>query len=117
MTPRLTSLFTLGLTRDMTAEQTSTGPCPTPQEFLAEVATAEPGWADRHGGPTGIVTLCADLQEQIARQSEQIAAVRVAAIQELLKTRSGTNVAATFGVSKAAISKTSRANTWKGATW
>lgn len=90
---------------------------PTPEEFLERVASAEPGWADQYGGPTGIVTLCADLQEQIARQSEQIAAVRVAAIQELLKTRSGANLAATFGVSKAAISKATRANTWEGATW
>lgn len=102
----------------MTAEEPSAPARLTPEAFLAEVSSAQPGWSDKHGGLTGIVTLCADLQEQLARQSEQVAAVRVAAIQELLKTRSGTNVAATFGVSKPAISKAARAtNSWKGAIW
>lgn len=90
---------------------------PTPEKFLERVAHAEPGWADQYGGPAGIVTLCADLQEQINRESEQIAAVRVAAMKELLKSRSGADLAATFGVSKAAISKATRANAWEGATW
>lgn len=101
----------------MSAEHTTPDPRPTPEEFLAEVANAGPGWSEKYGGPMGVVALCGDLQEQLARESERVAAVRVAAYQELLKTRSGNNVAAMFGVSKQAISKAVRANGWKGATW
>lgn len=101
----------------MTTERAPTDNRPTPETFLEQLAHAEPGWSDEHGGLIGVVTLCADLQTQIARQSEQIAAVRVAAIQELLKTRSGSDLAATFGVSKAAISKAARATSWEGVTW
>lgn len=90
---------------------------PKPHEFLDDVAQAEPGWSQRHGGPTGVVATCAALQEELAAQSEAIAAVRVAAIQELLKTHSGVELARMFGVSKTAISKATRANTWKEPTW
>lgn len=101
----------------MSLDHTTPVKHPSPEEFLEHVANAEPGWADQYGGPEGIVTLCAHLQEQINRESEQIAAVRVAAIKKLLTSRSGADLAATFGVSKAAISKAARANTWEGATW
>lgn len=90
---------------------------PTPQEFLAEVSAAEPGWSERYGGPMGVSTYCAALQAELARQSELIAAVRVAAIQQMLKTHSGVEVAKTFNVSKSAISKASKAPAWKEATW
>jgi hypothetical protein len=89
----------------------------TPDIFLSQVADAEPGWSDRYGGPAGVVTLCAGLQERLMDQSEQIAAVRVAAIRELLKTHSGREVAAMFAVSPAAISKANNAAAWGGATW
>ena len=89
----------------------------SPEMFLAQVADAEPGWSVEHGGPGGVVVLCAALQEQLMTQSEQIAAVRVAAIRELLKTRSGREVAAMFGVSPAAISKANNGPAWAGAAW
>lgn len=89
----------------------------TPAAFLTLVGEAEPGWSDQLGGPTGVVALCGALQEQLMSQSERIAAVRVAAIRELLKTHSGREVAAMFGVSPAAISKSNRGTSWEGATW
>jgi len=89
----------------------------TPTEFLELVADAEPGWSERLGGPVGVATLCAGLQEQLMAQSEAIASVRVAAIRELLKTRSGREVAAMFGVSPAAISEANTSPRWEPATW
>lgn len=90
---------------------------PTPEEFLREVGAAEPGWAEKYGGPLGVAARCAGLQAELSRQSEQIAAVRVAAIQELLKTHSGIEVAASLGVSKSAISKAIKSNVWEDPTW
>lgn len=90
---------------------------PAPHEFLATALRAEPGWSDTYGGPAGVAALCAALQSQVAEQSEAIAAVRVAAIQELLKTFSGVEVAAMFGISKNAISKLSRSAAWEDPTW
>lgn len=89
----------------------------TPEQFLAEVAAAEPGWSQKHGGPYGVARICVDLQRQVAAMSEQIAAVRAAALQELLTTQSLADVAADLGVSKPAASKASRAPSWKDPTW
>ncbi|MCZ4326703.1 hypothetical protein [Brachybacterium paraconglomeratum] len=84
---------------------------------MAQVREAEDGWSTTYGGPVGVAALCSALQIQLAEQSEAIAAVRVAAIRELLKDHSGVEVAAMFGVSKTAISKTNRARTWEDPTW
>lgn len=89
----------------------------TPQEFLAQVAAAEPGWSQQHGGPLGIAAMCADLQAQLVEQSEAIAAVRTAAIQQELTHRSGVQLANLLGVSKTAISKATRSNSWKDPLW
>lgn len=89
----------------------------SPEQFLRLVDDAEPGWSDRFGGPTGIAAECGRLQAELMAQSERIAQIRAAALQELLKTRSGTQVAAMFGVSKNAIGKASKANAWKDAKW
>lgn len=90
---------------------------PSPEEFLAEVQAAEPGWSEKFGGPLGVAARSAALQAELSRQSEMIAAVRVAAIQELLKTQAGIEVAASLGVSKSAISKATKSPTWKDPTW
>lgn len=95
----------------------SPAPQPTPQEFLDALQAPSEGWSDAYGGPAGVAALCPGLQEQLSRQSEQIAAVRVAAIRELLKTRSGVEVAAMFGVSPSAISKINRSPIWENPTW
>lgn len=101
----------------MKSADASSPPALSPQDFLAAVSAAEPGWSDAYGGPVGVAAMCSALQQQISEQSEAIAAVRVAAIRELLKTHSGVEVAAMFGVSKNAISKTHRANAWEDPTW
>lgn len=89
----------------------------TPAEFLAEVAAAQPGWSQQHGGPYGVARMTVDLQRQVARMSEEIAAVRAAALQELLAMQSLATVAADLGISKQAASKASRAPSWKDPTW
>ena len=81
------------------------------------MAAATPGWSEKYGGPLGVAARCAGLQAELNRQSEQIAAVRVAAVQELLKTEPGINVAASLGVSKSAISKASMSSSWKDPRW
>lgn len=90
---------------------------PTPDEFLTEIAEATPGWSENYGGPHGVIALCGLLQQRIAEQSEAIAAVRVAAIRELLRDHTGVEVAASLGVSSAAISKTMKADAWEDAQW
>lgn len=65
----------------------------------------------------GVAALTATMQERLAQQSKMIAEVRAAAIQEELKTRSGTDLARSFGISKAAISRISKLPTWKDPTW
>lgn len=89
----------------------------TPEQFLGDVDAAAPGWSDRYGGPVGIVAECGRMQALLNDQSERIAKIRIAAIQELLKTRSGAEVSAMFGVAKQTISKASKARGWKDAQW
>lgn len=90
---------------------------PSPEAFLAEVNAADSGWSEKYGGPLGVAARSAALQAELSRQSEMIAAVRVAAIQELLKSRSGVEVAALLGVSKSAISKAAKSPAWKDPAW
>jgi len=115
--PGLTSWFTPGFTAVMTTAPPHEKQRPTPEQFLAELTNLRAGWADQHGGPAGVAALCSALQTDLARQSEQIAAVRVAAIHELLKTHSGVEVAAMFNISKAAISKIAKSAAWEAPTW
>lgn len=89
----------------------------SPEKFLAEVETAEPGWSEAYGGPQGVAKHIAGLQAELVRQSERLAAIRVAAIRQLLTERTGVEVAASLGVSKSAISKSLKSTPWKDATW
>lgn len=89
----------------------------SPEQFLAEVEHAEPGWSEAYGGPQGVAAHVAELQAEVFRISERLAAVRVAAIRQMLTTQSGVEVAATLGVSKSAISKSLKNTPWKDATW
>lgn len=98
------------------AEQ-ATQPSPTPEQFLRAASEAEPGWSEEYGGPLGVAALCASLQLEISRMSEQIAGIRVAAIQELLKERTGIEVAAFLGVTPAAVSRANKNNAWKDSKW
>ena len=89
----------------------------SPEEFLAEIERAEPGWSDAYGGPQGVATHVAELQAEVFRISEKLAAIRVAAIRQMLTTQSGVEVANTLGVSKSAVSKSLKNNPWKEAVW
>lgn len=89
----------------------------SPEEFLALIEQVEPGWSDEYGGPEGVAALCAELQTELVRQSEKIAAIRVAAIRQMLTTKSGVEVAAELGISKSAVSKSLKNTPWKDATW
>lgn len=84
---------------------------------MEEMATGEPGWSDKYGGPLGVAARSAALQAELSRRSELVAAARVAAIQELLKTHTGIEVAAALGVSKSAISNATKSPAWKDPTW
>lgn len=89
----------------------------SPEAFLAEIDHAEPGWSEAYGGPVGVAKQCLELQSELARQSERIAAIRVAAIRQMLTKQSGVEAAADLGVSKSAISKSLKSTPWKDATW
>ncbi|UQN31778.1 hypothetical protein [Brachybacterium kimchii] len=89
----------------------------TPESFLNEAANATDGWSEKYGGTLGVIALCGELQQKLAAQSEAIAAIRVAAIRERLRTRSGREVAASLGVTSAAIFKAVKADTWEDARW
>lgn len=92
-------------------------PTPTPAEFLDEVADPTPGWSKKYGGRLGIIALCGALQQEIALQSKAVAAVRTAAIHDLLNEMSGKDLAEALSVSKTSISKSTKADAWKDPQW
>lgn len=75
----------------------------TPEDFLTGIDRTEPGWSDRFGGLVGVAALCAKLNADLVAQSEEIARVRAAAINELLKAHSGAQVGAMLGLSRASV--------------
>ncbi len=90
---------------------------PKPEEFVDLVARAEPGWSDRFGGPAGVVALTERLQDQLESTSAHIADVRVAALRELLSTRTGSEVAAITGVPRLALHALRRKPPQEETTW
>lgn len=88
-----------------------------PVEFLRDVSNAHPGWADKYGGRKGIAKLTPQLHQVLLQWSESIAAVRVAAIQSLLKEQSGAELARELNVTRAAIAKINRNRTWENPQW
>lgn len=90
---------------------------PDPAEFLDEVANPTPGWSQKYGGRLGIIALCGSLQQKIALQSKTVAAVRTAAIQDLLSEMSGKDLAEALSVSKTSISKSTKADAWEDPQW
>lgn len=89
----------------------------SPEAFLSEVENATPGWSEAYGGPHGVAVHIAELQAQLVRQSEKLAAVRVAAIRQMLTSQSGVEVAASLGISKSAVSKSLKNTPWKVDIW
>ena len=80
-------------------------PAADPGQFLREVANADEGWSERYGGPEGIARWTLNLQDALKEQASDLAAVRTAAIREMLTTRSLADIAQALGVSKQAVSK------------
>lgn len=90
---------------------------PLPGEFLRQVATAHPGWSAPYGGPEGVARATLTMQDVLKVQASELAAVRAAAIEELLTTRSLSEVARMLGVSKQAVSKSVRSPRWSDPRW
>ena len=74
-------------------------PAADPGQFLREVANADEGWSERYGGPEGIARWTLNLQDALKEQASDLAAVRTAAIREMLTTRSLADIAQALGVS------------------
>lgn len=89
----------------------------SPQQFLHLASAGEPGWSQRYGGTLGVAQLAVRMQQQLAHQSEQISAIRAAAVKHQLKTRSGADLAREMGVSKTAVSRMARSQEREEITW
>ena len=92
-------------------------PAADPGQFLREVANADEGWSERYGGPEGIARWTLNLQDALKEQASDLAAVRTAAIREMLTTRSLADVAQALGVSEQAVSKAANSPTWTDPRW
>lgn len=89
----------------------------SPQDFLQKVPELQEGWSQPYGGPQAVAEKMVEFQQLLAVQSDQIAAVRASAINELLRTHSGAEVARLFGISRQVVKKVSLQNKWKDARW
>ena len=103
-----------GVADGMSAENE---PAADPGQFLREVANADEGWSERYGGPEGIARWTLNLQDALKEQASDLAAVRTAAIREMLTTRSLADIAQALGVSKQAVSKAANSPTWTDPRW
>lgn len=84
---------------------------------MREVAASDPGWSVEYGGPEGVARLTLALQDALKVQASELAAVRAAAIKELLTTRSLAEVARLLGVSRQAVSKAALGSAWVDPRW
>lgn len=77
-------------------------------EFLAVVEDARQGWSAQWGGPKGVARHCGKFFDELRAVQARISDIRAAAVDEMLRTRSGGEVAGLLGVSKSALSKIRR---------
>jgi hypothetical protein len=99
-------------------EKTRPGdPHTSPEAFLAALETQPEGWSEDFGGPEGVARLMTEHQQRLGEQSARLAEVRNSAVTEMLKTRSGAEVARTFGLSRSLISKLATGSKWEDARW
>lgn len=90
----------------------------TPEEFLKNLPHLPPGWAEKEGGLLEVVKQLGAFQQTLNNQAEDIAAIRTAAINELLKTYSGAQIGRELGLTRANISRLSKAKKeWSNPTW
>lgn len=90
---------------------------PTPQDLINDLKNPQPGWSQKYGGPEGIITHTKNLQQELAQQSQTIAALRTTALQELLKTKTGAEVARDYGLTRSAITKLNKREYLEIPTW
>ncbi|MFW0120223.1 hypothetical protein ACN08Y_09955 [Rothia sp. P5764] len=89
----------------------------TPEQFLEQLDKLPPGWAETEGGLLEVVKRLGQFQDELNNQSQQIAAVRAAAVTQLLKSKSGAEIARELGLGRANISRLSKAQKWSNPTW
>lgn len=90
---------------------------PTPADLIAAATSGQPGWSEPWGGPMGVARAAVAAQEQLNDLSQQIAALRAAALQHELEHRSLAEVARELDVTKQALSRASRADRLPIQTW
>lgn len=90
----------------------------TPEQFLNQLATLPPGWSQEEGGLLEVVKRLGTFQQILNSQAEDIATIRAAAINELLKTHSGAHIGRELGLTRANISRLSKAKKeWSNPKW
>lgn len=90
----------------------------TPEHFLINLPNLPPGWTDEEGGLLEVVKRLGVFQKTLNKQAEAIAAVRTAAVKELLKTHSGAQIGRELGLTRANISRLSKAKKeWRNPKW
>ncbi|MFJ3032709.1 hypothetical protein ACIP5Z_11560 [Rothia terrae] len=92
-------------------------PLDSPETFLNALPHLYPGWSEQYGGALEVARKTAQFQEQLNQQAQTIAAIRAAAIHELLKTQRGVDIAKQLGLTRAAISRLSKAEKIQGMPW
>lgn len=89
----------------------------TPSEFLKNIENLPSGWAEAEGGLLAIIQRLGTFQDELNNQARDIAAIRAAAVAELLKTTSGAEIARQLGMNRANISRLSKAEKWSNPQW
>lgn len=75
-------------------------------QLLRLTQGADPGWAQEYGGPAGVIRAVDQVQDDVRAVAAQVAAIRAAAVNELLRTQPVAQVARDLGVSRQAVWKT-----------
>ena len=89
----------------------------TPEQFLNQLEHLPPGWSEEEGGLIEVIKRLGDFQEELNSQSKQIAAIRAAAVAQLLKSKSGADIARELDLGRANISRLSKAPKWSNPQW
>ncbi|MEU7993587.1 hypothetical protein [Rothia amarae] len=89
----------------------------TPEQFLKQLDHLPPGWAEEEGGLIEVIKRLGTFQEDLNEQSKKIAAIRAAAVAQLLKSRSGADIARELDLGRANISRLSKAPKWSNPQW
>lgn len=92
-------------------------PARTVEDFLTHATVAPPGWSEDYGGPRGVIAEADRLQEGLRRQTREVAAVRAAALEELVRRANATAVAGDLGISLSAVYRSGKRPAAPIASW